>query len=515
MKKKLIIFLCIVLAASMFGACNNAAPTDETDSSGGTVKVHIFEAGFGTKWLENIAREYKAATGITVKITKSFQAGEIGGLLNTNQQTNDIVMPLGTLWNAQNAGLLEDITSVYDAVPEGETDSIKDKMNQNIREKIETDGKYFQMNWVNSVSGLCYNESTLDKFLGEGQWSLPLTTNELFALCDRIKAVTDGPYAFSTSSGTNYFSDYMGLVWWAQYQGYNEYYDYYSGYYTDVEGNRKFGTNEGEINGAKGRKVALDAASKILKLSNGYMHKDAKAMSFEEAQIAFVGQGFGTNKKEAAFMINGDWLENEMQSYLAAKPQDIKMMRAPVISEIIERLDTVKTDIKLAEVVKAVDEGKTYTDLIGVSETDFKKISDARKMTYTASLDHPIGVVKARPEKQKELAKNFLIYLCSNQAQRTYAKTLGGITMPYGYIPDTASVTGFAKSRIESFGNDMLPICVDYSSVIVYRGGLTAYPGNRELDYALLNGTSSETILSTSLREIQSKWNDVYLPSLI
>ena len=103
-------------------------------------------------------------------------------------------------------------------------------------------------------------------------------------------------------------------------------------------------------------------------------------------------------------MVNGDWLENEMSSYLLSHPQDIGMMRAPVVSEIIGKLATVNTDAKLSEVVKAVDEGKTSVE--GVSAEDFETVRQARLMGYTATPNYPPGIPANRPESKKALAKN-------------------------------------------------------------------------------------------------------------
>ena len=97
-------------------------------------------------------------------------------------------------------------------------------------------------------------------------------------------------------------------------------------------------------------------------------------MTWQEAQIAFVGQGYaGQDMTESAMMVNGQWLENEVQSYLLTKPQDLVMIKTPVISSLVKTLENKSmTDETLSAVIDAIDEGKS--SYAGVSEKDFTRI---------------------------------------------------------------------------------------------------------------------------------------------
>lgn len=478
---------------------------DDPGTGGGSIKIHYTAGGFGKEAYNKLAADYKALTGVSVTWVPSYSTGEIQSLLASGQEKNDIVLPLLNMYQAQDAHMLEDLTDVYEATYTGETLAVKNKINKTLYEYIEArDGKRYQMFGNDSVSAFCYNADTLDAAFGAGNWVLPRTTDELFEMGDALKQ--RGYYTFSASVGINYNWDYMGTVWWAQYDGLESFNNFYYGkYYDEATGEWKKGV---EINDTDGRKESLNVMSRMMSSRNGYMHASADRMSFDDAQAAFLGNGYSTDKKKCAFMVNGDWLENEMASWLLANPQNIGMMRAPVISSIINKLDTVNTDAKLKEVVAAVDKGET--SVAGVSEADFETVRVARLMGYTATPNYPIGIPANRPASKKKLAKDFLVYLYSDRAQKVLAAEWQGLTYPTNYVPDDDMISDFVKSRREAFGNDMIPVFPRNASPMAYRGGLSDMSGVSGADKTLWNGTSASSILNTVKTNLEHNW-DVYL----
>ena len=513
--KKLVKLSCIAMSAALvFGltACNN---TDDPSTPGkpgqtaGTISVHYSAGGFGKEVYNRLSDDYRALTGVTVKWLPSYKTGEIQSILQSGQQKNDIVMPLLNMYQSQDSKMLEDLTDVYEAIPEGETVAVKDLMNKTLYEYSEArDGKRYQMFANNSVSAFCYNIDTLNEAFGAGNWELPRTTDELITIANQLKSKKY--YAFSSSVSINYYWDYVGTVWWAQYDGQEAYRNYYYGkYYDETSGDYKLGPQIAET---KGKKYSLETLSTIMSGKNGYMHKLADRMGFEEAQAAFLSNGYMGDDTKCAFMVNGDWLENEMFMWLMNNPQNIAMMRNPVISKIAEKLTTVKTDAKLSEVVKAVDEGKT--EVAGVSAEDFARVKEARLMCYTATPNYPIGIPANRPENKKKLAKDFLVYLYSDRAQKIVATELRGLTYPTSYVPDSSvPVSDFVRSRIEAFGSDFVPVFPVNASPMAYRGGLGDLPGVGGPDKALVGGQTATSLLEKSKAEIAAQW-DVYLKAL-
>ena len=162
--------------------------------------------------------------------------------------------------------------------------------------------------------------------------------------------------------------------------------------------------------------------------------------------------------------------------------------------------------------VKAVDEGKTSVD--GVSAEDFAAVRDARLMCYTATPNYPIGIPANRPENKKKLAKNFLVYLYSDRAQKIIAGELQGLTYPTDYEPDSSVLSDFVKSRKEMFGNDMIPVFPINASPMVYRGGLGDLDGlGGGPDKMLVNGSTPSSMLATCKTSLINNW-EVYLKAL-
>lgn len=517
MKKNLIcVALCSVLA---FGLC--ACGKEENITTGGkkgSISIHYMMGGFlsdeeGIGFNDKLSADYKALTGVTVNWQPSYTQNEIQQLVNSQQEQYDIVMPLLHMYDAQDTKKLECLDDVYAAIPAGETVAIKDKMNQDFYEYlVASDGHLYQMVANDSVSALCYNADTLDEAFGEGNWSLPLTTNELIKMADDLVAA--GYYAFSTSTGINYYWDYMGTVWWAQYEGLESFNNFYQGKYLDGD-TWKTGP---EINDAAGRRISLETLSKIMSTNNGRMHPKASNMDFKNAQRAFLGKGFVNDKKKVGFMVNGDWLENEMASTLISSPQNIGMMRAPVVSELAQKLASVRTEERLVEIVKAVDANKTYAetatgDLADLTEADFNHVREARLMVYTATPNYPIGIPANRPEAKKQLAKDFLVYLYSDRAQKIIAQTLQGLCFPAGYdvlSDDSVTLSDFVRTRFEAFGNDKINIFPRNSSPVVYLGKLSDTPGaGAGIDSALCSGSTPTDLLAKSKTNLEHQWDEI------
>ncbi len=489
-------------------ACNKgSSPVGPDGKPGGSISVICYEAGFGTKWLEEMAAQFESAFDVNVTVKKSYVQGELISLLNDNAQNDDVVMAIGSMFNAQNVGFLTDLSAVYNSVPEGNEKSIKDSMNPAIYNKLLTeDGKIYQMNWADPVCGIILNQTVLNKVFPQG-YKVPNTTDQLIQLCDDI----EGAYPFSLSTSVCYW-DYLHWVWWAQYEGYDNYIDYYWGYYQKEQPDgttvRTLAEN-GEVLEMPGRLESLKVAEKLLKKSNGYVHKYADSMSYQEAQIAFVGQGFGgEDMTECAMMVNGQWLENEVQSYLMTKPQDLVMIKTPVISSIVNTLENKNmSDETLSAVIDAIDAGKTSYE--GVSENDFARIREARRMVYSATFDH-CACIPAKSDN-KPLAMEFLKFMASNLGQSIYANYLNGLTMPYGYdVGD--NVSDFVASRYANF-SDCIPICIDFSSPLVYRQGHTAYTTGEGagLDGVLYQGMTAEEIIADTKVTLMASWDDIML----
>ena len=148
-----------------------------------------------------------------------------------------------------------------------------------------------------------------------------------------------------------------------------------------------------------------------------------------------------------------------------------------------------------------------------ISPEDFETVRQARLMGYTATPNYPLGIPANRPESKKKKKKKFLTYLYSDRAQKIIAKELKGLCYPC-YTPDeTVPVSDFVRTRLDAFGNDMIPIFPHNRSQMVYRGGLGDLVNANGPDAKLYNGTTAENLLATCKKGLQDNWQN-YLDAL-
>ena len=510
MKKQLLTIIIAVVMLFTCTACSEGGGwLDLGGNNSGTINVLVYEAGYGTEWLKSLASEYKKRTGVKVNVSVSYVSGEIESQLRSNTLKQDIVMPLSSSIYEHQAKFA-DLSDVYNAIPKGEDKTIKEKMNQNIYAWHQSNGETIRfMNWIESVCTLFYNKTTLDKLFGEDNYQLPRTTDELGEFADKIKTASgDSVYPFTYSTAASYL-DYPIATWWAQYEGLDNWNDYFKGYYTDETGERSLDKTGDVLLNMPGRRKALEVAKTILSKSSGNVHAHAEKMSHTEAQISFLGQGYGgnTDMKEVAMMFNGDWLENEMAVYLGYKWADIRLARMPVISSIVEKLeDTSMTDKELRELITAIDNGAT--SYAGVSANDFNRVKQARMMAFTNTFDHSVAVLES--STKKDMAKEFLIFMASDEGQKIYSEQLGGLTQSYGYTPEASTISAFAQSRHTLFGNDFVPISLGSASPLYYSKNFNWIDNSvkGQLGVYILNG-NIEDVIQTTKTAFQGRWADI------
>ena len=79
--KKLGCFLLGFTLVASFSACGEKRPGGSSVGPGGkpsgSISVICYEAGFGTKWLDEMAKQFSSALGVTVKVKKSYVNGEL------------------------------------------------------------------------------------------------------------------------------------------------------------------------------------------------------------------------------------------------------------------------------------------------------------------------------------------------------------------------------------------------------------------------------------------------------
>ncbi len=213
------------LALSSCGGGGGNSHTNTNDA----VYVCVYDGGYGTEWIDQIAKDYEAATGIKVE----WDADEslldrIEDQLN-NASDYDIYMSHDINWQAYAAqGLLANLDDLYASEVEGTGGQTFEERNLDLNlEYSRTQGEdgvehYFKVNYTQGAGGIIYN---IDMFEENG-WSVPTTYNELVTLCQTIvdaeievgERQTLVPFAWS-GSDRQYYWDYIVFEWWAQLAG--------------------------------------------------------------------------------------------------------------------------------------------------------------------------------------------------------------------------------------------------------------------------------------------------------
>ncbi|PWM70485.1 MAG: hypothetical protein DBX59_10765 [Bacillota bacterium] len=472
--KALILALVLAVTACGFAACdrgNEGGGADEYGNMRGSLNIMMFDGGYGIDFMKSIAAKYaKKNPRVKIKVSGTVTPSSEIALIESHTASNDLYFMIDNMCKQVDLENLLDISEVYDYVGPEQEKPLKERMNSAYVDACRAnDGKFYLLPWSNSQEGLVYNKTVMDEYFPNLQ--LPRTTEEMFETLDTVKA-NSNVYAFCYS-GKNDYLPYLFLPWWAQYEGLDAYWDYYEGYYRNESGERVF-SKHAEVVDQAGRLKALEVLERLCKKSNGYQHRYTEDMDFMKMQLAFLGHGYNQDEKPSLFSINGEWLENEMDFALEEKPQDIRFMKLPVLSAVIDKTPSIEDDATLRAVVDYCD-GVSATLPDGVTAEDAAYIDSCRRMTSSVAQDHTVGVYSQ--SRAKELAIDFLKFLTTKEAGETYSNYFNGLTLPYGAydsVTDDASITPFLKSRFETKEN-CIPIFQKRTPVLVYRGGLAAY----------------------------------------
>lgn len=449
MKKTLAGILATTMVLS-FAGCGGGS---RLGGSGGkkSLEIGVFDGGYGVEWVEKVAEAYETANdGVNIKIKTTVDQATDLGKIEAGLCSYDVF--LTTSASVNNYGLkgyFLDLSEVYSAKSAGEQLTVAQKLGEQTANSFKVhNGKYYSLPFADGVTGLAYNKTVMDGIFAGESYTLPKTTNELKALADRIKA--KGQYSFVyTFDNEAEYTWWMTLTFLSQMMGYEAYTNMLKGQYYDAQTNAFVQDLTGEtVYNIPERTKAIQTTEALMSESSGYVAEaTSKFEDFAEAQAYFLGLGYGSDKSKACFMVNGDWLYNETE-YLqsATNPQDLRMMKFPIISAItdtFEGADRQMSDATLSSIIQAVDEGATNSDLC--SATTFAKIKEARNMVYSLQTQQ-IATVPANC-KNFELAKDFLLFMTSDAVAQIYCNELEGSTTPYNKSVTSTSANEYIKSR--------------------------------------------------------------------
>lgn len=457
--KKLVgLALICALALSLFGC--GGTQTEQGDSSVDTsgrskhFTLCYYEGGYGVDWLQAVVNDYmeNINTDVAITLKSSTDNNSTREKIKTQMGTYDVYRLEVDMFNNQN--VLEDLTGWLEMEVPGEPGvKVRDKIPQKWIDYYTEGDAIYQMPATNFLGwNWSYNKTLLDETLGEGNYKLPNTTDEMFALGEELFNHDVYLTTFvgnDTTGGADYLR-YCFEVWFAQMTGMEGYNHYFNCEYNNN------GTYEVATDAPKNieeNRYAIEqtyaVAQTLCQGANGvdFVHSKCESLNFIDAQFLLRQGTFkGTEDYPIAFYYNTAAGDREMAPYVAdgiIPEQDVRMMKMPVISAITERTETINDDATLSAVVDYVD-GTTAQAPAGVSEEDIEIVREAR--TMMAELVCREFVI-TKDAQNKEEIKEFLAYLTSDRAQKIAAQNCGGLpVLNYGYVP-TEEDMGFAVSE--------------------------------------------------------------------
>ena len=443
--KKLLALTLAILMVLPLVACGSGSNGHNPDAS---TKLDIVAAdfGYGIKWLEAIAQAYMSKNpDVSIKVHKTVIPHQLLSNIEGGLTTYDIFMGTsGPMVDKGEKGVFVNLDDLYASVVENDQ-TLADKLGT-LAPYMGYNGHYYAVPYVASNVGMVVNHDTMRALYGDN-YTLPNTTDEFFKLSDDIK--TKGAYPFIDTSN---YSEYLIETWWAQYDP-TGYANYWTGMYVDENGETKQALN-GESLNQPGKLAALKLVDTLLNPMYGYNHRYAKDMDLQQGQLALIGEGFGDiDTKKVAFVVNGSWLENELEMILGEFPADLTMFRVPVISSIIEVLPdkSVANDAELSALISAIDAGSTALSGDGyeVTQNDFDRVRNARFAISQNTTAHTAAITSCC--QNVDAAKDFLRFLATDEASAIAARALKGVSLPFGYVPSTDK--GYEISKFVSSAN--------------------------------------------------------------
>lgn len=513
MKSVLSITLAVLSLASCGGKGNVNRDKEQVDEKGnwtGGLNIGIFKGGFGSEYMQAVCDGFHAKNpGVTVKLNIYEDRSKISTDMQSSDalQDNDIyfsetndVFRAANIDNAfatsDHKEALVELSDVYNTINEGEKVAVKDKINDNILNYCTNQwgnrkGSRYLMSYGITVAGVAYNRNVVKPYLTDN--TLPRTTDEFYNLCEKVlegekaKDKSFYPIVYAAGNTAKQYWQEPYYYWWSQYDGQDKFTHFFQGRAYDEESNSWIHSRD--VFALEGRREAFTVAAKFLDYKNGFTNPSSMTgYSHFDAQTYLLAN-------HSAFMMNSGWLENEMTMSMFTKEQIagvLGMMKYPVISSLIKELPSVNDDATLANVVQAIDEGKTYENrgeaLKDVTENDYDRVYEARHTTKVGATVN-FGVIPTSAKNQT-LAKKFLAYLYSDDGIKRYSECTPGCFLPIKNF-DYDSIDAI-KNTNSTFLKDCISLMKEKNYIWPYANNSIVYNGN--LDGVYLGATLDNSL---------------------
>ncbi len=478
--KKLLLPLLLASTTLVVSGCNLFKKKNQPGGAQ-TIQIKAYKGGYGTDFMHELADRYhEAHPEISFEFLDESSlldgekaAAEIGVpkknqvdlYFVTGVDINYLVKRSSTVLGKRDETLLEPLDSVFESKGVGldgkeEASTIKSRFFNGFEELCRYDGEFpkwrgtmFTLPWAEATTGIFMNKAVLDRY----GVSVPLTSDEFAAAVQTIytagKPNNNYPFSWGGGNAAGYWQ-YLYETWFAQYSGQKKFYNFQM----CDPGNGNIVQEGYKVYEDVGILKALEAMFQILDLN--YSPNGSRTQQHTEAQTDFI-----TGK--TAFMIDGDWMLNEMKEYYYDQGKEIMMLRAPILSSIGSEIGI--SDAQLHTLVESID---SHLDNVAIkalipslSDANIERVRDARSVHDTIGIGH--NVLIPSYADAKDAAKEFLKFVYSNDGCRIF-RNFAFANLPLTYeTKDGDSNTPFQQSldKVRDYENPQI-----VTSVASYNG---------------------------------------------
>ena len=458
-KKVLALLLVIAMVFTALVGCGGSKNANDKESGDmkdrKEIKIAYWLSGLGEQWLKDVIAGFEKAQDeyYVTYTTSASQSSLTSAFGMADMDETDIYFALRN----DATEFMEPLNEILEKTAEGDAKPLKEKFNSSyLAYEQAEDGNYYMLTYGGGMFNLYYN---IDLFKEAGITQLPRTSDELTVVCDQLNSKNITPLCHFKNGG---YYEFMLRLYMAQYDGI----DYYiNNFLTCTDENGKSPSKD-VLTKKDGRYYALKAMEKFI--TPTYMLTGSTTQSHTEIQTQFLN-------KAAAMMLNGSWIENEMK--VNKGEYNLGAMKIPVLSSIVNQLETVKTESALREVITAVDtvidgekKAEDYASGDGykvgnnmVSAADWNRLLDTRNMIQSNYANSSAFVTKY--SDVKEGALKFLEYMYSDEGYELQAKATKcpmPMTLSTGEQIDTTDMSDTQKQQFTMSTQDT--VYVDMSS---------------------------------------------------
>lgn len=442
--------LISALAASMLLAGVGCNKIDDRDPN--TLTIAYSKSWYGGEWLENALQAFKEQVKPDLKWELEGDPNitvKILPRLESGTELPDMFWSLETNWQMwAYQDYIEPMDDLYSwTVEDGQGKTYAEKVEDDLLDYGKVNGHYYATSWNSGASGLVYNVTMFE----EHGWEVPTTVDELYDLCDQIR---NDPVnkdddrkndiaPFAWGGQVGQYWQFFIETLWAQYEG--------------IEGVREFFKFESpDVYKQEGRLKALEVFEKLMS-EPGNSVSGAMSKNHIQSQMDFVnGNG--------AMIPNGAWIEYEMKT---STPEGFEMAMMP---------------------------------------TPFIDEQHQVRMNWTSSGDF-IVIPKDIPEENKQLAKEFLLFMAREDQLQAYTKTTGSVRgFEYDLDAIKDELSPFAQSVVDNYQNST-NIYAYSNNPLYYANLANRWPASGSPYGLIADGESALSVWQMEIDKAESEWD--------